>query len=51
MPLGGGEMTRDKAMMLLFLATAAVAVLLHQVSEGAMAQDRTASTARLARVH
>ena len=44
-------MTRDKAMMLLFLALAAVALLFHQVSEGAMAQDRAASTARLVRVH
>jgi hypothetical protein len=44
-------MTREKALLLLVLAVAAVAMLFHQVAEEVMAQGRTASTARLARVH
>ena len=44
-------MNREKALLLLLLAVAAVAVLFHQMAEEAMAQDRTASAARLVRVH
>jgi hypothetical protein len=40
-------MTREKALMLLVAAVAAATLLFHQLAEEAMAQDRTASIARL----
>jgi hypothetical protein len=48
---GREHMNREKALLLLLLAVAAVAVLFHQMAEEAMAQGRTASAARLVRVH